>query len=344
MPGISHTETEILSQPEAWEQALEVCASEATLLEGLFKRAPGEVIFTGCGSTYYLSQAAAALYQTLTGQPARAVPAGDLLLNPQAYQARDASTLLVAVSRSGTTTETLRAVQSFRVRAADPVLVITNYGSSPLAELSDLTLAVSKGQEQSTAQTRSFASMYVAACGMSALAAGRKDLLEAMGGLPAAGKRLIQQYGPAAQALGADLSFNRFYYLGSGTLYGLACEVNLKMKEMSLTDSEAFHFLEFRHGPMSMVSPQTMIAGLLSETNRTHEQQVLDEMQALGGRVFSLAESQADVNFDSRLPEAVRGVLYLPALQLMALGRALAKGLDPDRPHNLSSVIQLNTL
>lgn len=344
MQNRSFTEEEITSQPEAWQQAVDIIQAESQALKDLLKRETQQVIFTGCGSTYYLSLAAAALYQLLTGQPARAVPAGDLLLNPRLYLADRTPTLLVAVSRSGATTETLRAIQHFRQAQRGPVLVITNYDTTPLAGLGDLALVIPQGQEQSTAQTRSFASMYLAAAGLCALAAGRKDLLEAMQALPETGERLIRAYGAQARDLGADLSFERFYFLGSGLQYGLACETNLKMKEMSLTDSEAFHFLEFRHGPMSMVTPCSLIVGLISAANQTHEQQVLDEMALLGGRVFSLGETAADVAFASRLPEPLRGVLYLPPLQLMALARALAKGLDPDNPKNLSAVIKLDTL
>ena len=65
-----------------------------------------------------------------------------------------------------------------------------------------------------------------------------------------------------AQSIGADLDLDRFYFLGSGPRYGLACELSLKMKEMSLTHSEPFHFMEFRHGPMSMVTESTVIVGL----------------------------------------------------------------------------------
>jgi glucosamine--fructose-6-phosphate aminotransferase (isomerizing) len=114
------------------------------------------------------------------------------------------------------------------------------------------------------------------------------------------------------------------------------------MKEMTLTHSEAFHFLEFRHGPMSMVSPNAVVLGLLSDANRAHEAKVLSEMKMLGGTVIGLGEQSADIQFESHIPEQGRGVLYLPVLQLMAFYRSVAKGLDPDRPNHLSAVVQLD--
>ena len=334
-----HTHTEIKSQTRAWAQALDL-ARAVSLPDA---EDYDQVIFTGCGSTYYLSLAAASLYQELTGHPARAIPAGELLLNPQTVVARtgDPNYLLVAISRSGTTTETVKAVESFRAERRAQVAVITNYDRA-LSRLADVNLVISEGQEESVAQTRSFASMYVAACAVCARMAGREELLTAMTRLPAIGQRLMERYDAYAQQTGDNLAFDRFYFLGSGIRYGLACEVNLKMKEMTLTHSEPFHFLEFRHGPMSMLNGNSVVVGMLSDANRVHEAKVLSEMKALGGTVAAFGEADAEVAFESGVPESVRGVLYLPVLQLMAFHRSLAKGLNPDRPNNLTAVVQLS--
>ena len=114
------------------------------------------------------------------------------------------------------------------------------------------------------------------------------------------------------------------------------------MKEMTLTHSEPFHFLEFRHGPMSMINQNAVVVGMLSDSNRIHEAKVLSEMEALGATVASFGEDEADVQFGSRIPESVRGVLYLPVLQLMAFYRSVAKGLNPDKPNHLSAIVQLD--
>ncbi len=334
-----HTYNEIRSQPRAWQAALERASRAPLPQAGDY----AQTLFTGCGSTYYLSLAAAALYQSLTQRPARAIPGGELLLNPQTALT-DQPTLLVAISRSGTTTETVKAVERFKAQGRGDVVAITNY-ETELAQLADAIILIPEGQESSVAQTRSFASMYVAATVFGLRMAGEANgLLDAMAALPALGERLLQEYAPLARELGENLDFDRFYFLGSGIRYGLACEVNLKMKEMTLTHSEPFHFLEFRHGPMSMVNERAVVVGLVSEHNFGPEQAVLDEMRALGGTILSLGEGGTDVAFRSGVAEILRGVLYLPVLQLMALYRSLARGLDPDHPNNLSAVIQLSNL
>jgi glucosamine--fructose-6-phosphate aminotransferase (isomerizing) len=337
-----HTLSEIQTQPAAWQEALAVVAQQAEALQRLWAAGNYDgLMFTGCGSTYYLSLAGAAVVQELTGRAAKAVPAGELVMYPaSAYVARKRA-LLVAVSRSGETSETLQAVKQFRQNQPGEVITITNYPDRPLASQGDVNLVIPAGQEQSIAQTRSFASMYVAVTALAALLANRRDLLQAMQRLPEVGRRLLTRYGELAQARGGNLDLDRFYFLGSGPRYGLACETNLKMKEMSLTHSEPFHFLEFRHGPISMVGPSALVIGLLSEASRDYEMAVLQDAQRLGGQTLTLGESGTDLSFESGVPEAVRNVLYLPILQLLACYRALAKGLNPDRPNNLEAVVKL---
>jgi glucosamine--fructose-6-phosphate aminotransferase (isomerizing) len=272
-----HTYKEIKSQTAAWAQALEI--TRAISLPDAKKYE--QVIFTGCGSTYYLSLAASALYQELTGRAARAVPGGELLLNSLAVLTNQKS-LLVAVSRSGTTTETIKAVEKFKQENRGDVVVISN-NDETLSRLANVSIVIDKGQEESVAQTRSFASMYVAATAMCTRMAGRDDLLNAMEKLPEIGNGLIGNYESYAKRIGENLNFDSFYFLGSGIRYGLACEANLKMKEMTLTHSEPFHTLEFRHGPMSMVNEKAVVVGMLSDVNRVHEAKVLSEMKMLEG-------------------------------------------------------------
>ncbi len=332
----SATYREIKSQTEAWAQAIDLTSVCELPPTGEYE----QVIFTGCGSTYYLSLAAAALYQELTGCPARAIPAGELVLNPRTVLS-DQRTLLVAVSRSGTTSETVKAVETFKESTGGKVMVISNY-DEVLSRLADISIVIDKGQEESVAQTRAFASMYVAASVICARTAGRRDLVDSMTRLVDVGNSVIGNYEALAKEIGENLAYDRFYFLGSGIRYGRACEATLKMKEMTLTHSEPFHFLEFRHGPMSMVNQAAVVLGLLSAANRSHEAKVLSEMKTLGGKVLSVGETDADIQFKSGIPESVRGVLYLPVLQLMAFYRSVAKDLNPDQPNHLTSVVQLD--
>lgn len=345
-----HTQNEILGQVTAWQSALDEIEAKREALRAFGTEAQfSDIIFTGCGSTYYLSLVAASLFQEHTVWSARAAPASELLLFPDmVLPSARGRTLLVTISRSGATTETLRAAQAFKKRQGPSVVAISCDEDSPLVTESIMALIAGEAKEQSIAQTRSFSSMLILTQAWAWLLDNERHL-QALGSLPAVGDRLISENCDLAKQLGEDSDLERFFFLGSGPRYGLACEAMLKMKEMSLSYSEAFHFMEFRHGPMSMVNDATLVVGLLSDTALDYEAAVLEEMRALGARTLVLAEDKgkkplpADylVCFESGLPESVRGVLYMPVLQLLAYHRAMCKGLNPDTPEHLSAVVML---
>lgn len=340
--GRHQTYDEIVTQTDAWADSLRAVADRSASIDSLWKEGFDRVLYTGCGSTYYLSVSASALLRNLDHVDAAAFPASEFLLYPQLVYSRPVNrTLLIACSRSGKTTETLRAVEAFRTEERGEVLVVTTDLGSPLVDLGDLVIAIPEAQETGIAQTKSFASMYLATVGIATLMAERYDLWDQLEDLIPIGKRLVNDYEDLAERLARE-DINRFYYLGSGPRYGLACEACLKLQEISLTGSAAYHFLEFRHGPMSMVDEKTAVVGLLSEVSRSYEMDVLEDMRALGGQILSVGESKADVSFDSGLPEPIRGVLYLPVLQLLAYYCAMLRGLDPDVLNNLESFIDLD--
>jgi glucosamine--fructose-6-phosphate aminotransferase (isomerizing) len=338
-----YTHQEILSQPEAWRAALEVLSGQAGALQDFYRRGQYDtVLFTGCGSTYYLAVAAATLLQEVAGIEARGLPASEIWLYPNSAYSTQRRTLLVAVSRSGETTETIQACSAFRARANGDILTLSCYPDRPLTSQGRVNLLFPSSQEQSLAQTRAFSTLYLATVALAAMWAGDDKLLAELSQLPTACQTLISTYQSLAHNLGSDSAIERFYFLGSGPRYGLACELSLKMKEMSLSHSEPFHFMEFRHGPRSMVTPETLVVGLVSEANRVHELAVLEDMRVQGGRILAMAERDGDVNLASGIGEAARNVLYLPISQLLAFERAVHKGFNPDQPHNLVAVVRLD--
>ena len=345
----SCTWEEILSQPQAWRATLDTFATQKAALESFLDQADfDQIIVVGCGSTHYLAQTAAATLAACTGIPSRAFPSSEVLLFPSLVPS--GRTLLLTVSRSGTTTETLWASERFRKARLGPILAVTCYPESPLAQQADFSLVTPAGQEQSIAQTRSFTSMLILTQSLVATLVHDDEKLERLRRLPDVLEDLVARVEDLPQRLGQDQDIERFFFLGGGPFYGLANEAMLKTKEMSLSYAEAYHPLEFRHGPMSMVDEHTLVVGFLSDSGLAKELRVLEDMQGLGGRTLALIESassfsgwQADhvIELRSGLDEWERGPLYLPLLQRLAYHRAIAKGLNPDRPHNLTAVIEL---
>ena len=333
------TGREIATQVNAWNDAHSAILAAKESITALWRdNTYDQIVVTGCGSTHYLAKTAASLLQKSTGVLAQATPASELLLHPKTVYARG-NPLLIAISRSGATSETIQAVEEFRNRYSGGVIVISCYDDKPLNALATVNLTARAGQEISVAQTRSFSAMLVMAEGLARLLDGTPydppQFSDAMQGWVAEVRDLVAQYADPGR-------FQRVFYLGSGPRYGLACEAMLKMKEMSLTSAEAFHTLEFRHGPMSMVDDETLIIGLLDGQDET-EMAVIEEMKALGATTLTLSPLEGEAidlplkHYRDR-PSLVH---YLPFPQWLAYQRAVNKGLNPDAPRNLEQVVIL---
>jgi glucosamine--fructose-6-phosphate aminotransferase (isomerizing) len=242
-------------------------------------------------------------------------------------------------------------VERFREVKGGAVLAVSCYPESDLVEMADFALLAPDAQEQSIAQTRSFSSMFVLAQALTGVLAEDDALIASLRKLPAALTALVERFGDSPRRLGADLDLERFYFLGGGPLYGLASEAMLKMKEMTLSYSEAYHPLEFRHGPMSMVNDRTLVVGLVPDRGQDEVVRVLRDMQGLGAQILafvedgragaSLKRGSDVIVLESDLSEIARLPLVLPPLQHLAYHRAVAKGFDPDHPHNLTAVVSL---
>lgn len=345
------TLNEILSQPEAWHDALDEITRRYDELRAFFEQhQPDQLLFVGCGSPFFMSRSAASLARAITRLDSQAHPASDFWLYPEQTFSAQRNSMMVVISRSGETTETLKAIEGYQAHGRDAIVAITCYDESPLARTIQPVLLAKAAHEVGLAQTRSFTSMYLLAQGLLHAFANRAlstRFLE----LPSLCQALIDQYHDFAWSFGASMHerFQRVFFLGGGAFYGLACEAMLKMKEMSLSPSEAYHMMEFRHGPMSMVNGETLIVGLVAESTVPFEARVLSEMRQKGATVLAITSTalpDAAADHQIMLPQGLtdieRGALYLPILHLIIYYHTVAKGLNPDRPHNLTAVIKLD--
>jgi len=341
-----NTQREIYSQPQVWTQTL-TAFSKAQIKTPPANSGLDQYLVTGCGSTYYISIWTANIIQSKLGVFSRPLPASELMMFPGSWIISGHSIQLLAISRSGTTSETIAAVKQIKENGKINTSVVTCYPESELALLADTLIATPAAQEKSIAQTRSFTNMML---GISYLLEGEvKDGLP--GQLAESGTALIKNYSGLMKEIANDKQIDRFFFLGSNQNYGLACEAMLKMKEMSLSYSEAYHFLEFRHGPMSMVNNQSLVVGLIQKENLQHELRVLKDMKELGGKILAIGGEIGDdipdwIDYYVPIGLSQAGsfgdVLYLPPLQILSFEKALAKGLDPDNPQNLSAVVILD--
>src|ERR1700761_2313004 len=158
----SETWNEILSQGHVWLATLKEL-KESGVIEQILKTS-GIVrswLFVGCGTSFYLAEAAAASWTLLTGENARAVPASEILLFPSLSQTEPAEVQAVVISRSGRTSEAVRAAHTLKRTLKVPTLGLTCAQRSALEAECDATIVLKAADEKSTVMTRSFTSMLI---------------------------------------------------------------------------------------------------------------------------------------------------------------------------------------
>jgi glucosamine--fructose-6-phosphate aminotransferase (isomerizing) len=276
------------------------------------------------------------------------VPSSEIMLFPETVLPPAGRPLLLTASRSGETTETLRAAETFARRFPGRTILIGCRSESRMGRLADLAVVIPEADEDVIPQTRSFGSMYLAAQYLVALLADDAKLADALRRLPDLLPALLKRWEPVVQGA-AEADWNQAFFLGGGPLYGVAVEATLKLMEMSLSSAVSYHTLEVRHGPRSTIDGRTLVVGLGSLRGAPHERQVLAELSEetphvlalTPGDGWDLSEIAKEIALGDRVPEHALGLLYLPLLQLLAYHRALHNGVNPDESRNLTSYIEL---
>ncbi len=346
-----HTFAEILSQPQCWADCFQML-EERKELTTLLRETPRERewVFIGCGSSYYIAMAAAATWKAVTAGNARAIPASEVLLFPSLALGDCSGYRPVLISRSGHTSEVIRAGEFFERQQNVPTLAITCSPNTPLEEVSSATLPLLPADERSTVMTRSFTSILLGLQALATTYAGRADLYASLCSLPPKVKPLLENFSKRIKDFVETHDFRDYVFLGQGPFFSVASEATLKVTEMSCSYSQCFHTLEFRHGPKAIVDPETLVTFFLSETGYEAERSVLEEIKGLGCTTLVVTNAadkrgrrNADLLFELGLdvPELARLAAAVIPAQLLGYYTGLKKGYDPDQPRHLSRVVVL---
>ena len=289
----AHMEAELASQPDMWAKASSLRAERA-----LLPARGARVAVVGCGTSWFIAQSYASLRES------RGFGETDAFAASEAFTGRDYD-VVVALTRSGTTTEVLDLVR--RVRGKARVVGVVGDEHSPFVDLVDDLVALPFADEQSVVQTR-FAT--------TALAFFRASL----------GHDLDVTIAQATDAIAEDLpaeliDASQYTFLGRAWSVGLAHEAALKMREASQSWTESYPSMEYRHGPISIAA-----AGRVTWHFGDAPPGLAADVAVTGAR---LEDSDIDPMAD------------LVRAQRVALARARARGLDPDLPRNLTRSVIL---
>ena len=292
---MSATIAEIESQPDVWADVI----ARVPLVAGDLPATGDRLAILGCGTSFYVAQAIAGVRRGANAGPTDAWVASE-------FEPDRPYDMVLAISRSGTTTEVLRALEV--VPGDVPTVSISAVEGSPVPRASARAVILAEADERSVVQTR-FATSTVL-------------LLRAH-----LGQDLASVIADGREAVGAPLpidpvAFERFVFLGRGWGVGLANEAALKMREAALAWSESYPALEYRHGPISLADERTTV-WFLGEA----DPDLVRDVERVGATVVT-----AD-----RDPLA-----ELIVIQRTAVALALARGLDPDSPRHLTRSVVLS--
>lgn len=339
------TYREIYQQPESFAAINETLDTIFSVLDQVFAEKYDELIFTGCGTSLYLAQAAAHAFSTYNAVPAKAMCCSELYYFPETY-VKNRKVLVLPITRKSYTTEVRMAIDKVRSYPNVKSLAITCDKDSE--KYNDYMILSPDTAEDSVIMTRSFTSMVYLAVVMAMYVGGKKDQVLAMADYAEHAREALKNMDDLAKKIVAEHeNLNLYITLGQGIYYGIANECMNKMKEMGLTNSEAYYTLEYRHGPMSLVDENTLIIFLGSEHTGDGDSKLMAEMKSYGAVTVAIGskagEELAAADYCLPLPYGYNDEQNAAMIGFIGqfLGYYIAekKGIDADSPRHLSQAI-----
>jgi len=360
-PYRHYMQKEIHEQPGALANTLEVVTGAASLQPGLFGaeaqallRDAASIHIVACGTSFHAALIARYWLEDIAGVPTRAEIASE-------YRYRrsvpDPKGLLVTISQSGETADTLAALEHAKSLGYQASLSICNVPESSLVRASRLRFLTRAGPEIGVASTKAFttqlAALFLLALVMAKLR-GRLDAdverahLQALRHLPAAISEVLGVETQVAQWAARFAGKEHALFLGRGIHWPIAMEGALKLKEISYIHAEAYAAGELKHGPLALVdASMPVVAVAPSDTLIEKLKSNLQEVRARGGELYVFADKGAHIAASDGVHVIELGahagllspMLHVVPLQLLAYHTALARGTDVDKPRNLAKSV-----
>jgi len=300
------------------------------------------VFLFGCGSSYNMALYGARVAEALeVGVEAYALPSSEFAYFLGKLRRGD---LVVAISRSGETSETLKVAMR-ALKAGVKLFSITNEPESPLAKVSHAYVLMGGGREESVVMTKTFVAGSLSILRALKMCAGgdvSRELPSRLGELIEAHEPLLKDF--SKEFAEARLAVN----LGHSYTHPMALEASIKVMEAALIPAITYHMMEFRHGPKALVEPGVYVLALLVEDPHYELHiDLLEEVSSLGAKVVLITnrEGLGDVVVKIGLKDPLEAaILTITPVHLLVYYSALRKGLDPDRPRHLSKVVKVRGL
>ena len=351
---------EIHEQPESLRQCIagRVTRTDHIWLEEFegfdeTLRTIDRVELIACGTAFYASLVGASAIQDWVGIPARATVGSEFRYNPPPIDER---TLVIAVTQSGETADTIAPTRLARQRGA-PVIAVTNTVGSAITREADRILFLQAGPEIAVAASKTFVAQVTTLVILAAAIAKARgslgveheqELGAALHALPAAAARAIENSAGIGELARRYVNSRGFMFVGRGSSYPTALEGALKLKEVSYVHAEGYAAGELKHGPISLLDAECPLVAVATRSS-VYDKLISNVMEgrARDARVIAVAtegdeaiEAYADdVCWVPDTHEALSPVVAIIPLQLFAYHVAVARGTDVDQPRNLAKSV-----
>jgi len=346
---------EIYEQPVSLRNALRLQQRYIDLLSAFMDRGK-ELFLMAAGTSYYACTAASYMFSRLSRLSTYPVIASEFI--DQYGSSLGIDSVVVAVSQSGETYDTLQAIEHARMRAAT-VLGVTNTVFSTLSRRARAYISQQSGPEIGVAATKTFTSQLMVLSQLALRLARTKgkisqdevDELDAkMQEIPDVVEEVLKRHGESIKDLVDKYAGEKlFVFLGRGISSATALEGRLKLLELTYIPSLAYPAGESKHGPISVIEDGVPVVFVCPRGNsRKNIVGSIMEMKARGARIISICEegdkniielSDDVVEMPVGIPELLSPIPYIVPLQLFAYHLAVKKGLDPDMPRNLAKSV-----
>jgi len=357
-PYRHYMQKEIFEQPRAIADTLDGITAIGPALFG--ETAPEilarteQVLILACGTSYYAGCTARYWLESIAGVPTTVEIASEYRYRTSVPAPR---TLVVTISQSGETADTLAALKHARALALDDTMTICNVATSAMVRECRLAFVTRAGVEIGVASTKAFTTQLVGLYLLTlALARTRARLdaareaaeLQALRHLPVALQSVLALE-PQVIAWAEDFARKEHaLFLGRGMHYPIALEGALKLKEISYIHAEAYPAGELKHGPLALVTEQMPVVTIAPNDALLEKlKSNMQEVRARGGQLYAFADADSRIDSDEglhviRMPEhygALSPILHVVPLQLLAYHTACARGTDVDKPRNLAKSV-----
>jgi len=345
---------EIHEQPLSVRNAARTHSMFLDLMAGKIMRAK-KIFLVACGTSYHACLGAAYAFSTLAKLSVTPVVASEFT---DMYGGLiDNATVVLAVSQSGETADTLSAVRGAKDRGAI-ILGITNAMGSSLTRLSNVYIGQNSGPEMGVAATKTFTAQYTVLVQLVIASARKRQVItkqelerleSALSQLPNSVSLSLLQEGRIIQIAERFIDKSSFCFLGRGINVATALEGRLKLLELSYLPAIAYPAGESKHGFISVVEQDYPVV-FVAPRDETYTKIIgnIMEMKARGARIISLVDEQdkdvvnlsdETIKLPSGIPSALSPIVYVVPLQLLAYHMAVKKGNNPDFPRNLAKSV-----